>query len=55
MRTVTLNNIDLTVSAIGFGAMHLSLADRPPRDKAIAVIHRALDLRPRRSITWSRV
>ena len=30
--------------AVGLGGMPLSLDDRPPEDKAIAVIHRALDL-----------
>ncbi len=32
------------ISAIGLGAMPLSLDDRPPEEQAIAVIHRALDL-----------
>ncbi len=32
-----------TVSAIGYGGMHLSLADRPPESEAIRVIHAALD------------
>ena len=44
MKTTQLGQTGLEVSAIGFGAMHLSLADRPPEDQAISVIHRALDL-----------
>jgi aryl-alcohol dehydrogenase-like predicted oxidoreductase len=40
----TLGNTDLTVSAIGLGAMHLSLADRPPEVQALRVLHRAFDL-----------
>lgn len=34
---------DVEVSAIGLGAMHLSLKGRPPQDEAIDVIHRVLD------------
>lgn len=44
MQKTTLNGTDLQVSAVGFGAMHLSLEGRPPREEAIAVLHRALDL-----------
>lgn len=32
-----------TVSAIGYGGMHLSLVDRPAEDDSIRVIHAALD------------
>lgn len=35
---------DLKISAIGLGAMPLSLSDRPSESDAIAVIHQALDL-----------
>lgn len=35
---------DRTISAIGLGAMPLSLSNRPPESEAIAVIHKALDL-----------
>ncbi|MES2094431.1 MAG: aldo/keto reductase [Actinomycetota bacterium] len=34
---------DVTVSSIGLGAMPLSLAGRPDRERAIATIHAALD------------
>lgn len=44
MRTTKLGATDLEVSAVGFGAMHLSLAGRPLEDQALAVLHRALDL-----------
>lgn len=44
MRTTTIGSSDLEVSAIGFGAMHLSLAGRPAEDEAIEVLHRAFDL-----------
>jgi pyridoxine 4-dehydrogenase len=44
MKTTTLNGTDLEVSAMGLGAMPLSLEGRPPRKKAIDVIHRALEL-----------
>ncbi|HHP7229235.1 MAG TPA: aldo/keto reductase, partial [Xenococcaceae cyanobacterium] len=37
-------NEDLTISAIGLGAMPLSLSGRPSEADAIAVIHKALDL-----------
>lgn len=43
MRTRKLNGTDLDVSAVGFGAMHLSLEGRPSREDAFAVVHRALD------------
>ena len=33
----------LSVSTIGFGAMHLSLKGRPDRDAALGVVHRVLD------------
>jgi aryl-alcohol dehydrogenase-like predicted oxidoreductase len=32
-----------SVSAIGYGGMHLSLRDRPPESQAIAVLHAVLD------------
>ena len=35
---------DNKISAIGLGAMPLSLSGRPPESEAIAVIHKALDL-----------
>jgi aryl-alcohol dehydrogenase-like predicted oxidoreductase len=44
MQTTSLGHTDIQVSAIGLGAMPLSLSGRPPEDEAIAVIHRALDL-----------
>lgn len=51
MRTTTINGIGRTVSAIGFGSMHLSIDGcpssidgRPSRDEAIEVVHHALDL-----------
>ncbi len=44
METKRLGNTDVTISAIGLGAMPLSLSGRPPESQAIEVIHRALDL-----------
>lgn len=44
MRTTTINQTDLTVSAVGMGAMLLSIDGRPPRNEAIDVIHHALDI-----------
>jgi pyridoxine 4-dehydrogenase len=44
METKQLGNTDVTISAIGLGAMPLSLSGRPPEPQAIEVIHRALDL-----------
>ena len=44
MHFKTLSNTGIRISAIGLGAMPLSLDRRPPEDKAIAVIHRSLDL-----------
>ncbi len=44
MRTTMLNGTDLEVSAVGFGAMHLSLEGRPTSKEAFAVVHRALDV-----------
>ena len=44
MKKVRLGPTEVEVSAVGFGAMHLSLARRPPEAQAVAVIHRALDL-----------
>lgn len=44
MRSTQLGASGLQVSAMGIGAMHLSLAGRPPREQALAVLHRALEL-----------
>lgn len=44
MKTKTLGKTNVTVSAIGFGAMPLSLDGRPSEEASVAVIHRALDL-----------
>ena len=44
MRTTTLGNTNLVVSAIGFGAMHFSLAGRPPEAQSLDVLHHVLDL-----------
>ena len=44
METKQLGNTDITISAIGLGAMPMSLSSRPPESQAIAVIHRALEL-----------
>lgn len=43
MTTRSLGTTGQTVSAVGFGAMHLSLSGRPPDADAIEVIHRVLD------------
>ncbi len=44
MKSLRLGATGIEVSAIGFGAMHLSLEGRPPEDNGIAIVHRALDL-----------
>lgn len=44
MRTTTLGNTGLEVSAIGFGAMYFSMAGSPSEAQGIDVLHRALDL-----------
>ncbi len=44
METKQLGNTEITISAIGLGAMPLSLSSRPPEAQAIATIHQALDL-----------
>ena len=44
MKTTTLGNTTRDVSAIGFGAMHFSLANRPPEAQSLDVLHRVLDL-----------
>lgn len=44
MRSTTLGNTGLEVSAIGFGAMHFSMANRPPEAQGLNVLHRVLDL-----------
>jgi aryl-alcohol dehydrogenase-like predicted oxidoreductase len=41
MKTRTIG--DVTVSAIGFGGMPISIEGRPDEDRAIATIHAALD------------
>jgi aryl-alcohol dehydrogenase-like predicted oxidoreductase len=43
MKQRTLGSDGPAVSAIGLGAMLLSISGRPPEDRAIAVIHAALD------------
>lgn len=42
--TIELDSTNERISRIGFGAMQLSLRGRPPRDSAIGVLHRALDM-----------
>ena len=44
MKSVMLGNTGIRVSTIGFGAMHLSIKNRPDEAQAVEVIHRALDL-----------
>lgn len=44
METKKLGKTDITISAIGLGAMPMSLRGRPPESQSIDVIHRALDL-----------
>jgi aryl-alcohol dehydrogenase-like predicted oxidoreductase len=44
MKQKKLGRANVTVSAVGLGAMPLSLEGRPPEERGIAVIHRALDL-----------
>ena len=44
IETKSLGNTNIQVSAIGLGAMPMSLSNRPPEEQAIATIHRALDL-----------
>jgi len=44
METKQLDSTKVTVSAIGLGAMPMSLSSRPPEAQSIEVIHRALDL-----------
>jgi aryl-alcohol dehydrogenase-like predicted oxidoreductase len=44
MKTTPLGTTGLEVSALGLGAMPLSISGRPPEAQAVAVIHRALDL-----------
>lgn len=43
MTTIELGRTGIRVSAIGLGAMHLSLKGRPDRPAAVKVIHAALD------------
>ena len=44
MKTTPLGATGIEVGAVGFGAMHLSTAGRPPEAQAVTVVHRALDL-----------
>ncbi|MBF2067713.1 MAG: aldo/keto reductase [Calothrix sp. C42_A2020_038] len=44
MQTTQLVKTGMTVSAIGLGAMPMSIYDRPDESQSIEVIHRALDL-----------
>ncbi|MBW4603322.1 MAG: aldo/keto reductase [Calothrix sp. FI2-JRJ7] len=44
MQTTQLANTSITVSAIGLGAMPMSVYERPDESQSIEVIHRALDL-----------
>jgi pyridoxine 4-dehydrogenase len=43
MRTKELGSTGVHLSAMGFGAMHLSLSGRPEEEDAIAVVHHVLD------------
>lgn len=42
--TTSLGHTNVKISKIGLGAMPLSIYGRPPREDAIKVIHRTLDL-----------
>ncbi|OWY63093.1 aldo/keto reductase [cyanobacterium TDX16] len=42
MRTKTLGNTGVIISSLGFGAMQMSLSDRPSESQAIETIHRAI-------------
>lgn len=44
MNTKSLAKTDIQISAIGLGAMPLSIRGRPPEEQAITTIHRALDV-----------
>lgn len=44
MKQKKLGKTQVSISAVGLGAMPLSLEGRPPEAQAISVIHRALDL-----------
>jgi len=44
VKTMKLNGTDRSISAIGIGAMHLSLSGRPDEETALKVLHRALDM-----------
>lgn len=44
METKQLGNTGVSISALGLGAMPLSISGRPEETQAIATIHRALDL-----------
>ncbi|KAB8314911.1 aldo/keto reductase [Tolypothrix campylonemoides VB511288] len=44
METKQLGKTGISVSAIGLGAMPMSISTRPPESQSIDVIHRALDL-----------
>jgi pyridoxine 4-dehydrogenase len=44
METTQIQKTGISVSAIGLGAMPMSIYDRPPESQSIAVIHRAMEL-----------
>jgi len=44
MHTTTLGDTGRRISRVGLGAMPLSLRDRPPREEALAVVRRAVEL-----------
>lgn len=44
MKTTELGNTGVQVSAMGLGAMPLSIQGRPTQEQALAVLHRAIDL-----------
>jgi aryl-alcohol dehydrogenase-like predicted oxidoreductase len=44
METKKLGNTEITISAIGLGAMPMSLRGRPPQSQSIELIHRAIAL-----------
>lgn len=44
MKTRELDGTGRSISAIGIGAMHLSLSNRPAKEKALQVLHEAFDL-----------
>lgn len=44
MKKTTLDNTDVQISRLGFGAMNLSLQGRPSEQEGIALLHRVLEL-----------